>query len=81
MYVMTYQKDGPGELLRCYLDRIHLPIILQKRQFEYQKGSKNASLECHNCKTVVGTPIIYKPENRPAYHMVEEKSSFTKHER
>ncbi|WP_339043855.1 hypothetical protein [Cardinium endosymbiont of Tipula unca] len=79
IYVMTYQKDGLGELLRCYLDRIHLPENLQKRQFEYQKGRKNISLVCHNCNTVIGTPMIYKTENRPAYHMIKEKSSFTKH--
>ncbi|TDG94353.1 hypothetical protein CCPUN_08190 [Cardinium endosymbiont of Culicoides punctatus] len=71
-YVMTYQKDGPGKLLRCYLDRIRLPLDLQKRQFEYVKRGKNTSLDCKSCSTIIGTPIIYKPENRPAYHMIYE---------
>jgi hypothetical protein len=24
-YIATYQKDGPGDLMRMYLDRIHAP--------------------------------------------------------
>lgn len=77
-YIMTYQKDGPGELLRCYLDRIHLPENLNKIQFELFKQSNMPKLECDECETVVGTPMVYEPENRPAYRMLKNKSFFKK---
>jgi hypothetical protein len=66
---MSYQKDGPGPLLRCYLDRIHHPEEIQKRQYEVFDKNKSSKLECSQCKVVVGVPIIYEKENRPAYHM------------
>lgn len=64
-YLMSYQKDGPGPLLRCYLDRIHHPDSLTNKQ--YTQDISN--LKCLSCSVVIGTPIIYKKENRPAYNM------------
>ncbi len=66
---MSYQKDGPGPLLRCYLDRIHHPEFLEKRQ--YGEFNKQVALQliCEACKEVIGVPIVYEKEDRPAYHM------------
>lgn len=72
-YLATYQKDGPGKLLRCYLDRIHLPKELNRRQFETFKKSEAPKLKCSTCDAVIGIPIIYKKENRPAYRMNKQK--------
>ncbi len=68
-YIMSYQKDGPGPLLRCYLDRIHHPETLQKRQYDTFNKNESPKLECSNCNKAIGIPIIYEKENRPAYHM------------
>lgn len=69
VYVMSYQKDGPGPLLRCYLDRIHHPESLEKRQREPFDKKTAPKLQCENCQSVIGSPIIYEKENRPAYHL------------
>lgn len=68
-YVMHYQKDGPGPLLRCYLDRIHHPEDLHNRQHTTFNKKTTPKLNCNGCSTVIGSPIIYEKENRPAYHM------------
>lgn len=68
-YVMSYQKDGPGPLLRCYLDRIHHPEELSKRQDEPFDKKTAPKLECPHCQTVIGAPMIYEKETRPAYHL------------
>ena len=75
---MIYQKDGPGRLLRCYLDRIHFPEHLQKRQFEDFKETKTPKLECEKCDSIIGVPMTYEPEDRAAYRMLKGKSFFKK---
>lgn len=55
-HICDYQKDGSGILKRMYLDRI--------------EGLKNAKkFECPKCKQLLGVPIIYKKENRPAFRL------------
>jgi RNase P subunit RPR2 len=56
-HLFYYQKDGPGILKRVYTDRIS----------DITPVSKN--LICPNCKEVIGTRIVYKKENRPAYRL------------
>ena len=68
-YLMCYQKDGPGPLLRCYLDRIHHPEYLENRQHETLDVHMASKLKCQGCEVVIGSPIIYEKENRLAYHM------------
>lgn len=68
-YIMAYQKDGPGPLLRCYLDRIHHPLEIAQRQHEQFDKNQSPKLECTSCNVVIGVPIIYDKETRPAYHM------------
>ena len=54
--LFRYQKDGPGILKRLYVDRI---------SGEVGKGN----LICKKCKTVLGVPIVYEKEKRPAYRL------------
>ncbi len=70
-YLISYQKDGPGPLLRCYLDRIH-----QKFYFQQENESMEKNLFCPNCNQQVGIYSIYTKENRPSYEMVEGSSYF-----
>lgn len=71
--LITYQKDGPGALLRCYLDRIHAPNYLRDRQYERFDVRRSPLLRCHECQSTIGIPMIYKAENRPAYRMLRDK--------
>lgn len=73
-YVLSYQKDGPGSLKRCYLDRIHHPDSLKNLQHSFVKKSC-PQLTCSKCASVIGVPIIYQKEKRPAYHL--NHGSFT----
>lgn len=59
--IATYQKDGPGILKRMYLDRM--------RDVDSSKWVKS-NLECPKCKTLLGVPIIYKKEDRPAIRLL-----------
>lgn len=68
-YLMAYQKDGPGPLIRCYLDRIVHPSFLEQRQHEPFNAHTSPSLQCRQCKVVIGSPTIYEKECRPAYHL------------
>jgi len=70
-YILTYQKDGPGPLLRCYWDRIHFP--------EYLIHNLEDLLTCRGCGVVVGKRGIYIKEDRLAYFLVEEAISINNH--
>jgi hypothetical protein len=59
--VAIYQKDGPGILKRMYLDRIVEP----------KNAATAEKFICKKCKEVLGVPIVYKKENRPAYRLFE----------
>lgn len=74
--VMSYQKDGPGSLLRCYLDRIHSPEYLHDRQYKYSDTRNLPLLKCDSCRSVIGVPMIYHLENRLAYRMLKDRFYF-----
>lgn len=61
-HLALYQKDGPGELKRMYLDRILAPQIKKK---------KNKDFQCAGCKKVIGTFYNYKKENRSAIRLYQ----------
>lgn len=65
-----YQKDGPGNLRRLYMDRILAPdefVGLDK------KSIKNISpIKCQKCGFVIGVPFIYKKENRKAFRVFQD---------
>lgn len=65
--VLLYQKDGPGELKRIYMDRILSPKDLAN----LQNKNINSILElrCQNCKRVLGVPYIYEKEKRKAFRL------------
>lgn len=58
--LVKYQKDGPGILKRMYLDRMY--------GMDTTKWLKE-NFECPKCKTLLGIPIIYKKEDRPAIRL------------
>lgn len=68
--VLVYQKDGPGSLLRLYLDRIHSPQILTGLQ--HLPLVDIPYLKCPDCGELLGAPYIYAKEKRPAYRLHRE---------
>jgi hypothetical protein len=60
-HLLLYQKDGFGPLLRLYRDR-----IVDSRKPISAKGA----LRCATCNEMMGTPMIYAKESRPAFHLV-----------
>lgn len=65
-----YQKDGPGNLRRMYLDRIISPAGLAKLQ--YKKLGKIPNLRCRNCGETLGIPYIYEKERRKAFRLFQD---------
>ena len=59
--LFTYQKDGPGWLKRCYLNRIVEPKALAS-----ERNFKN--LVCV-CGAIIGTSIRHK-DKRLAFHLI-----------
>lgn len=56
--ICQYQKDGPGNLRRMYLDRIsEAEVVLTRKDFSCPKGH------------LLGMKIIYEKENRPAFRL------------
>jgi hypothetical protein len=73
--LFRYQKDGPGWLKRCYLNRIIEPKEMANLQFQYTKNTfkKMKPLKC-GCGELIGTPMLYK-DGRIAYHLERGKFS------
>lgn len=56
--ICHYQKDGPGNLRRIYLDRIISPkVSISRKDLSCERGH------------LLGVKIIYEKENRPAFRM------------
>ena len=68
--ILTYQKDGPGNLRRLYFDRIVSPKNLAT--LESKLLDAIPTLSCSNCKEDIGTPYIYKKENRKAFKVYQD---------
>lgn len=64
-HLLLYQKDGPGQLLRLYFDRIFDPPEVTEKLTA--AGVAPPALRCLHCDQVVGTPMIYEREHRRAY--------------
>jgi len=64
-----YQKDGPGALIRLYLDRIIDEKNILNISIVQEKSDMKAIL-CTKCDNLLGVPMIYEPENRPAYRLI-----------
>lgn len=59
--ICEYQKDGPGNLRRMYIDRIYNPKV----------SLVGKQLLCSN-NNLLGMKIIYEKENRPAFRLFVE---------
>lgn len=71
--ICIYQKDGPGNLLRMYLDKFVAPKNLIE-VFKTLKTKKDIhGLNCHFCNELIGVPIIYEKENRLAFRLIPNK--------
>ena len=68
--LLTYQKDGPGNLRRLYLDRIFSPRNLTNLEVKPIKAI--STLTCPKCKEEIGTPYIYQKENRKAFKLYQD---------
>ena len=68
--VVVYQKDGPGNLRRLYMDRIFAPEDLMNLQMKNIKDLP--ALKCPKCGEVLGTPYIYAKEKRPAFRLYQD---------
>ncbi len=68
--IAIYQKDGPGNLRRMYLDRIYSPSSLTNL---HPKPLKQISvLRCRKCKEVLGTPTMYHQEHRKVFRLYQD---------
>lgn len=56
--IAIYQKDGPGNLRRLYLDRILFPGLLARVQ--KRPLLKIPVLKCSRYHEVLGTPCLYQ---------------------
>jgi hypothetical protein len=57
-FICKYQKDGPGNIRRMYVDRIIEPsILINKKDFSCPKGH------------LLGVKIIYDKEKRLAHRL------------
>ncbi len=56
--VCLYQKDGPGNLRRMYIDRVIEPLVSISRKYLF-------CLKGH----LLGIKIIYQKERRPAFRL------------
>jgi len=61
--ILIYQKDGPGWLKRCYLNRIIEPKYNSKINMEQLKN-----LTC-KCGEIIGLPMKHK-DRRLAFHLI-----------
>lgn len=57
-HICSYQKDGPGNLRRMYIDRIsYAKVSTLKKDLSCPKGH------------LIGVKIIYDKEKRPAFRL------------
>jgi len=68
--VAVYQKDGPGNLRRMYLDRIFSPSSIYGLEQSEIKEIK--PLVCNKCNELLGIPYIYVKETRKAFRLFQD---------
>lgn len=66
--IAFYQKDGPGSLLRMYLDRIH-DCENTRSLDNVSTESQLPNINCPACGSLIATPMIYEPEQRLAFRV------------
>lgn len=71
--IFLYQKDGPGKLLRMYLDKFVAPREIVDELKKINKKSDMKGLKCPYCGELLGVPMIYEKENRLAFRLILNK--------
>lgn len=69
-HILLYQKDGPGRLLRLYLDRIFEPQEFLFLKLNSNNKNKIPNLKCPGCLALIGTPMVYISEKRLAIRLI-----------
>jgi hypothetical protein len=69
-HVLLYQKDGPGVLLRLYLDRIFAPEHLMGLE-QIADIHQVPDLRCPSCASLLGVPYIWEEEQRKSFLLRE----------
>ena len=70
--VILYQKDGPGQLLRCYVNRIFAPDKWEQLQHDPNLDIKSMpNLTCE-CGALIGTPMRHR-DDRLAFRLLRGK--------
>ncbi len=77
--IFVYQKDGPGWLKRCYLNRILEPIKYSKMQKDNKITAPKDfdNLVCI-CGSIIGSPMKHK-DGRLAFHLIRGKFKRSNH--
>lgn len=68
-FLLVYQKDGIGNMIRLYVDRISDCRSLA----EFQQAKRKAdlpTLKCAKCSSIIGIPMVYESENRLAFRLM-----------
>lgn len=60
-FLLRYQKDGVGQLLRLYVDRITGNVPPEQAVASLTEMS---ALTCSACGALIGTPVVYRKEGR-----------------
>lgn len=70
-WLLLYQKDGEGRLLRCYLNRIFAPTNLEALQYDSNivKPRDLKPLSCTGCGERIGIPILHH-DGRLSFHLI-----------
>ena len=57
--VLVYQKDGDGQLKRCYFNRIFSPMVFSQLQHDatLRTPEQAPALTCPSCGETIGMPI------------------------
>ena len=78
--LLVYQKDGTGQLHRCYLNRIFYPPALESLQHNKQIRIPNdfKPLRCEGCKQLIASPMLHH-EGRLALRLIPGTYAKRKH--
>jgi hypothetical protein len=73
-FIVRYRKEGSGQLIRLYLDKVLQPKSLAALKSNERKSNLPV-LTCPKCSNSIGHPMEHEG-NRLAYRMI--KGSFKK---
>lgn len=80
--LMVYQKDGQGDLKRCYLDRIGWlqdGIGMGEDTQSQITSLQKSMLCCPGCNDNIGSPMVYEKEHRLSIRMFHGQFSKSKY--